>query len=129
MPIQTHTPVRIGTGFPPKNNPGSWAVLIPVVTFTSVWCMVHFMFVDVLPSALVLGSIQLELGIGPTGKEVRAWKSIAGFSGGSELEFDDSGWTKYVPFNFQRDVQVSARFAGINQSFGHNLEIQLQLYS
>ena len=83
--IQSHTPVRVGTGFPPKNNVGAWSILIPVVTKTSVWAMAHLMFVDVLPSGLVLGSIQLELGIGPTGSEVRAWDSIAGFAGGSEL--------------------------------------------
>lgn len=129
MPIQSHTPVRIGTGFPPKNNVGAWAVLIPVVTKTSVWGLVHYMFVDVLPSGLVLGSVQLELGIGSTGNEIRKWKSLASFQGGSELEFDDSGHTKYVPFQFPKDAQISGRFAGINQSFGHNLEIQLQLYS
>ena len=129
MSQQLSPKVRVGTGFPPKNNVGAWAVLIPVVTKTSVWAMAHYMFVDVLPSGLVLGSIQMELGIGPTGNEVRAWRSLATFAGGSELEFDDSGITRYVPFNFQRDVQISARFAGINQSFGHNIEIQLQLFS
>lgn len=129
MSQQLSPKVKVGTGFPPLNNVGAWAVLIPVVTKTSVWALAHYMFVDVLPSGLVLGSIQLELGIGPTGDEVRAWKSIATFAGGSELEFDDSGITRYVPFNFQRDTQISARFAGINQSFGHNIEIQLQLFS
>lgn len=129
MSQQLSPKVRVGTGFPPKNNVGAWAVLIPVVTKTSVWCMVHYMFVDVLPSGLVLGNLQFELGIGATGSEVRAWKSLATFSSGSELEFDDSGKTTYCPFNFQRDVQISARFAGINQSFGHNIEIQLQLFS
>jgi len=134
--IQSHTPVKIGTGFPPKNNVGAWSVLIPLVTNTSIWCMVHYWFRDVLPSATVMGLLNMEMGIGKSGSDpnvagatARAWKSQLTSQGGSELEFDDSGHTKYVPFNFQKDVQISCRFAGINQSFGHNIEIQLQLFS
>ena len=132
--IQSHTPVRIGTGGA-KNLPGAWAVLIPLITKTSIWSLVHFWQVDVLPSATVIGSMNLELGIGLSGSDPndpgatqRAWKSMFTQQGGSELEFDDSGHTKYVPFNFQKDLQVSARFARIG-SVDHNVEIQLQLYS
>ncbi len=128
MAIQSHTPVRIGTAGI-KNQVGAWGVLIPTVDATSVWAMFHIFFVDVLPAALVMGLVNIELGIGPTGQEVRAYKSLLGSAGGSELEFDDSGWTKYLPFTFKKGVQISCRIAGINQSFGHNLDIQLQLYS
>ncbi len=132
--IQSHTPVRIGTGGA-ANLVGAWAVLIPVVSAKSIWSMIHYWQVDVLPSATVIGSHNLELGIGAVGSDPndpgateRAWKSNFGNASGSELEFDDSGFTKYVPFNFPKDTQVSARFARIG-SVDHNFEIQLQLFS
>ena len=134
MAIQSHTPVRIGTGVP-RNQVGAWAVLIPVVTDTSIWCMIHYWLVDVLPLGMVVGGINMEMGISPAGSDPnapgvsqRAWRSQATFQSGSELEFDDSGHTKYCPFNFQRDIQVSCRTARFG-SVGHNIEIQLQLFS
>ena len=116
--------VTIGTGFPPLNNVGAWAELIDVVEFDSTWAMIHYWFLT-----LTHGSLQLEIGIGVLDSEVRKWKSQATFQGGNELEFGDSGHTKYIPFNFKKEQRVSGRFAGINQSFGHNLEIQLQIFS
>ncbi len=129
MSQQLGPKVRIGTGFPPLNNVGAWAEIMDAVLFDTVWAQVHYMFVDVLPSGLVLGSLNFELGIGPLGAEVRKWKSMGSFQGGSELEFDDSGHTFYLPFSFRKDDRLSGRFAGINQSFGHNIEIQLQIFS
>ncbi len=129
MTQQLSPKVRIGTGFPPLNNVGAWAELIAVVAFDTKWAMVHYMFVDVLPSALVLGFLNFELGIGALDQEVRKWRSMASFQGGSELEFDDSGHTFYLPFNFRKNDRLSGRFAGINQSFGHNIQIQLQIFS
>jgi len=123
MAIQSHTPVIIGTGTSP-NLVGDWSVLIPLVTNTSVWAVIHYWFT----SAASYSAVQLELGIGPTGSEVRKWKSFWSGQGGNDLEFDDSGHTKYIPFNFPKDVQVSARFARLG-SVTLNLEIQLQLYS
>jgi len=132
--IQSHTPVRIGTGGA-DNLVGSWVVLIPQVTAKSIWSMIHFWWVDNLPSATVIITSNLELGIGAVGSDPndpgateRAWKSICTSAGGSELEFDDSGVTKYVPFNFPKDVQVSGRVARVGSVDG-NIEIQLQLYS
>ena len=132
--IQSHTPVRIGTGGAP-NLVGAWEVIIPQVTAQSTWSLLHWWFVDVGPLVVVIGTINMELGIGTVGIDPndpgateRVWKSLIGFGGGSELEFDDSGFTKYLPFNFPRDSQVSGRLARIG-SVDSNLEIQLQLYS
>lgn len=127
MAIQSHSPTRIGTGGAP-NLVGDWAVLIPEVTDQSIWAMIHYWFVDVLPSATVMGTVQLELGVGPIGEEVRKWKSFLTFQSGSELEFDDSGHTKYVPYNFLKGQQISGRYARLG-SVDHNLEIQLQIFS
>lgn len=113
-----------GTGFPPKNNVGDWAELIEVVEFDVRWAMFHYFF-----TTGTFGSINLELGIGPLGAEVRKWRSVATFWSGGSLEFDDTGPTRYVPFNFRKDDRVSVRAAGINQSFGHGLVGQLQIFS
>lgn len=119
--------VRIGTGVP-RNEPGAWAEVMAVVEFDSKWVQIAYMLVDVLPSGLVLGSINLEVGIGPLGLEERKWKSQATFQSGSELEFDDSGHVKYIPFNFKKDQRVSVRTAHFG-SVGHNIEFQLQIFS
>jgi len=132
--IQSHTPVIVGTGVP-ENQVGDWSVLIPVVNAKSIWSLFHYWQTGVPPGTVVITTINLELGIGPVGVDPndpgvteRAWKSLIVFASGSELEFDDSGVTKYVPFNFPKDRQVSCRTARIG-SVGANLEIQLQLYS
>lgn len=124
MSQQLSPKVTIGTGFPPKNNVGAWAALIEVVEFDTKWAMIHFFFLS-----LTFGNLNFEIGIGPLDAEVRKWKSFPTFINGANLEFDDSGPTKYIPFNFKKNDRISGRFAGINQSFGHSIEIQLQLFS
>lgn len=123
MSQQLSTPTTIGTGFPPKNNVGDWTLLIASADFDTKWAMVHYFFVD------NMGALNLEIGVGLLDQEVRKWKSIGTFAGGNALEFDDSGWTKYIPFNFKQGDRISGRLAGINQSFGHSIEIQLQIFS
>ncbi len=132
--IQSHTPVRVGTGGD-RNLVGPWTVLIPAVTKTSIWTMAHWWWAENLPSAAVITTAQMEMGISAVGVDpndpgatVRSWKSVIGFAGGSELEFDDSGFTKYLPFQFPKDSQVSCRLARIGSVDGV-LELQLQLYS
>lgn len=132
--IQSHSPVRIGTGGA-RNLPGAWVVLILDVTKTSIWSLMHYWHVDVLPSSPVIATINLEMGIGAVGSDPndpgateRSWKSLITFAGGSELEFDDSGVTKYLPFQFPREKQVSCRLARIG-NVDANIDIQLQLYS
>ncbi len=120
--------VRIGTGAGSPNTMGAWSVVMAVVPFDSSWAQYAYMLVDVLPSGLVLGSINLDLGIGPIGAEVRKWKSQFTQQGGSELEFDDCGHTKYLPYNFKAGQTVSVRTARIG-SVGHNIEFQLQIIS
>lgn len=119
--------VRIGTGAGQANTMGAWAEVMAEVLFDSKWAMVAYMLVDVLPGFLVLGTINLDLGIGPLDQEVRKWKSQGTFQGGSELEFDDTGHTKYCPFNFKKGQRVSVRTARIG-SVGHNIEFQLQIF-
>lgn len=126
--IQSHIPVRIGNSGVP-NLPGLWHLLIPSVDRTSVWCVYQGSGVDVLPSAPVHQSVNLELGVGPVGFEVRRWKSIFRQSGGSELEFDDSWWVGYVPYNFRAGEAISARIATVPSPIGVNINLQLQLYS
>ncbi len=132
--IQSHTPVKIGTGGA-RNLVGAWAVLIPNVTKTSIWSLIHYWAVNQLPQATVITTMNLEMGISAVGSDPndpgateRSWKSVWGQAGGSELEFDDSGFTKYLPFQFPRDRQVSCRLARLG-STDANIEIQLQLYS
>lgn len=124
MSQQLSPKTTIGTGFPPKNNVGGWEELIDVVEFDTKWAMIHFFFLTG-----TFGNLNLEIGIGPLNEEVRKWKSFPTFINGANLEFDDSGPTKYIPFNFKKNARVSGRLAGINQSFGQSIEIQLQIFS
>lgn len=124
MSQQLSPKVTIGSGFPPRNNVGAWEQLIAVVEFDSRWAMIHW-----LGSPQPGVSTNLEIGIGALDLEVRKWKSYAGFVSGSGLEFDDTGHTKYIPFNFKKDDRVSGRVAGISANFGTAIEIQLQIFS
>jgi len=126
--IQSHIPVRIGNSGVP-NLPGAWHLLIPVVERTSVWCVYEGSGVDILPSFPSHQSVNLELGIGDPGLEQRRWKSIAHQSGGSELEFDDSWWVGYLPYNFRAGDRISARIATWPSPVAVNINLQLQLYS
>lgn len=127
--IQSHAPVTLGNSGTP-NLPGLWAVLIPEVTETSVWVLSYMSIVSNAPSGTVGNSLNLELAVGPTGQEIRRWKSFLNISGGGgTLEYDDSWWSKYIPFNFRKGVQISGRIAAISASFGVKADIQLQLYS
>jgi hypothetical protein len=103
---------------------GLWAELIEVVEFDSKWTMIHY-----LGSPQPGVTANLEIGIGGLGAEVRKWKSFASFISGSGLEFDDTGITRYIPFNFKKDDRVSGRIAGISANFGVAWEIQLQIFS
>lgn len=124
MTQQLSPKVGLGTGFPPKNNVGAWAELIDVIEFESRWAMIAFFF-----TTGSFGNLNLELGVGPLGEEVRKWKSIGTFINLFTADFDDPLAVRYVPFTFRKDDRVSARVAGINQSFGHGVEIQLQIFS
>ncbi len=124
MSQQLSPKVTIGSGFPPRNNVGAWELLIPVVDFDSRWAMVHWLG-EPQPGA----DTNLEIGIGALDEEVRKWKSLAGFTSGSSLEFDDTGHTQYIPFNFKKDDRISGRIAGITVNFGTAIEIQLQIFS
>ena len=126
--IQSRIPVRIGnSGIP--NKPGMWNLLIPSVDVTSVWCLFELSHVDNLPSGQANQNVNLELGIGDPGLEIRKWKSIFMFSSGGELEFDDSYIVVYVPFNFRKDDRISGRIATTPSPIGVNINLQLQLYS
>ena len=125
--IQSGSVFRIGTGGP-FNQVGAWFVVIPTVDVTSRWCSYYMSARDVLPSGMVGGSINMELGVGNPGSELRRWRSIANFGGGSELEFDDSYWSVYLPFTFRKGETVSVRTAGLI-SVGLNVDFQLQLHS
>lgn len=124
MSQQLSPKVGLGSGFPPRNNVGAWAELIDVVLADSKWAMIQY-FGSPRPGV----NSNLELGIGPLGEEVRKWKSFAGFTSGLALEFDDTGFVKYIPFTFRKDDRVSARVAGISANFGTGIEIQLQIFS
>ena len=129
MAIQSHAPIIIahsGT----NNLPGAWGVLIPEVTTKSVWVVAQMSPTTAAPSGTVMATMNLELGAGPVGEEVRRWKSLAYImGGGGELEFDDSFAVKYVPFNFRKGEQVSARIAAISFVATIKAAIQIQLYS
>ncbi len=125
--IQSGIVFKLGTGVP-TNQVGAWSIIIPTVDVTSRWCQYYMSMRDVLPSGMVGGTINLEFGIGDPGTELRRWKSIANFGGGSELEFDDSYWSVYLPFVFRKGDTISVRTARLG-SVGHNVDVQLQLYS
>lgn len=124
MSQQLSPKVSVGNGFPPRNNPGAWVELIPVVEFTTKWAMIFHQW-----TSGSFDDANLEIGIGPLDEEVRKWKSFASFSSGGLGEFDDTGHCKYIPFNFKKDDRISVRMAGIRSFFGVTLEIQLQIFS
>jgi len=126
--IQSGIVLKLGSSGTP-NLPGSWAIVIPTVDVTSKWCQWQMSPVDRLPFAAVQDSVNFELGIGDPGLEIRRWQSMFKVGGGSELEFDDSWWVGYLPFNFRKDETVSVRLAAIGATFGMNVDFQLQLYS
>lgn len=125
--IQTGIAFKVGTGVP-TNQVGAWSIVIPTVDVTSRWCNYYMSMRDVLPSGMVGGTINVELGIGDPGLEQRRWNSIANIGGGSELEFDDSYWSIYLPFTFRKGETVSVRTARLG-SVGHNVDFQLNLHS
>ncbi len=125
--IQTGSVLKFGTA-PSKNDVGAWAVVIPSVDVTSKWCQYYLNPRDVLPGSYVGSSVQLELGVGEPGSEIRRWKSLNHVLGGSELEFDDSYMSSYVPFNFRALEIVSVRIARLG-SVSMNMDFFLQLYS
>jgi len=125
--IQTNDPVVTVVGTGAGNNlMGAWLEVIPVVLATSVWCV---MFVSRVLPVGPFGAINLELGIGDPGLERRVWKSMCLIlGGGNNLEYDDSFFSVYCPFNFQKDVRISVRTARLS-STGQTMAVQLQLYS
>lgn len=124
MSQQLSPKVTVFNGFPPRNNPGAWVELIPVVDANSKWAMISWQWTS---GAFDDGNV--EIGIGPLDEEVRKWKSFIGFSSGGAGEFDDTGHVKYIPFNFKKDDRISVRMAAVNKFFGVDLEIQLQIFS
>ena len=125
--IQTGIAFKVGTGVP-TNQVGAWSIVIPTVDVTSRWCNYYMSMRDVLPSALVGGTIYVELGIGDPGLEQRRWNSIANIGGGSELEVDDSYWSFYLPFTFRKGETISVRTARLG-SVANNVDFQLNLHS
>jgi len=125
--IQSHTPVIVGTGTP-FNVVGAWAELIAEVTATSVWSLFQASRTTSFPSGTVMQSLNFELGIGPLNEERRVWKSMFLSTTGSELEYDDSWWVRYVPFNFPKGARITCRTATIGSVVQLDA-VQLQLYS
>ena len=125
--IQSHTPVIVGTGTP-FNQVGAWHELIDVVLATSVWTMFQGSRTTSFPSGTVMQSLNFELGVGPLDEERRVWKSMFLATTGSELEYDDSWWVRYVPFNFPKGSRITCRTATIGSVPQLNA-FQLQLYS
>ncbi len=123
--IQTSGVFKVGSGGN-FNTLGAWVVLIPTVDATSRWCSIYMnSSIDPLSGN---STINLELGIGNPGTELRKWRSVANFGGGSNLEFDDSYWSNYLPFTFRRGDIVSGRIAGLI-SVAVAIELQVQLHS
>lgn len=123
--IQTSAVINVGSGGP-FNLIGAWKVIVPIVDVTSIWCAYYMSpFND--PGG-VGTTVNLDLGIGPPGSEVRKFRSHANVGGGNSLEFDDSYWSNYLPFTFRAGQIISARIAGIG-SVPLAVDLQLQLHS
>jgi hypothetical protein len=123
--IQTSAVITVGSGGP-FNQIGAWAVIVPTVEVTSTWSAYYMSpFND--PGG-VGTTVNLDLGIGDPGSEVRKFRSHANFGGGNSLEFDDSYWSNYLPFTFRAGQTISARIAGTG-SVPLNVVLQLQLHS
>lgn len=123
--IQTSAVINVGSGGP-FNEVGAWSVIVPEVDVSSRWCSCYMSpFND--PGG-VGTSVNLDLGIGVPGSELRRWRAVANFGGGNTLEFDDSYWSMYLPFTFRRGDIVSGRISGLG-SVPLAVDLQLQLHS